>query len=85
MALYVIFDRGAGYYQWGGEFEDDMAALADFDAKVGIDPHGEGLEALRKQYDIRKVTPDQFAAVEAWQAAGAKAAEFPLDKLIMPL
>lgn len=75
---FVIFDRNAGFLQWSCLAADATAALADFDAAVGIDPNGIGLDAIFADYDIREVTDDQRAAVETWQEQGAKASEFPL-------
>lgn len=77
MTHYVIFDRNAGFLQWSGEYESAEEAIKAFDAKVGIDPHGKGLDAVAEEFDIRDVTAEQRAAVEHWWENGGKG-EFPL-------
>ena len=78
MPLFVIFDRNAGIYHWGGLASDDMDALAKFDSDVGIDLHGVGLDALRKDFQIVEVTEEQLVAVEEWWTSGRRTSEFPL-------
>jgi hypothetical protein len=78
MKHFVIFDRNAGLLQFSGEFASAEAAIEAFDADVGIDPHGQGLDAIAALYDTREVTAEQRAAVEDWCAHGSKADQFPL-------
>lgn len=77
---YAIFDRNAGLLQFICEAQDERDALGKFDANAGIDPQGEGLDAIfnRGDWDIREVTAEQVAALEAWADAGSPADRFPI-------
>ena len=79
-AHYAIFDRYVGLLQFLCTAENERDALGKFHADVGIDPQGEGLDAIfdRGDWDIREVTAEQVAALEAWAGAGSPADSFPL-------
>ncbi len=72
----LIFDRNVGMLQHVSDLEDEMAALAEFDAQVGIDPHGTGLNT--DEWKFYRVSDAMADKVCDWQARGAPAAEFPL-------
>ena len=78
MTHFVILNRTHGLLQWSGEYANAQAALADFDSNVGIDPNGEGLDVIADAYDVREVSAELRAAVEAWADAGAAADQSPL-------
>lgn len=72
----LIFDRNVGMLQHVSALEDEGAALAEFDADVGIDPHGTGLNA--DDWKFYRVDDAMADKVMDWQARGAPASEFPL-------
>lgn len=69
----LIFDRNAGFLQYVTDIEDEMKALEAFDAEIGIDPHGKGLNT--EDWIFCRVTDEE---VEDWLAHGASANKFPL-------
>ena len=73
MLNFVILDKNAGFLQHSCEAPDALAALASFHAEVNLGDYNSP-----DDWDIREVTADQRAAIEAWQDAGAPAADFPL-------
>jgi hypothetical protein len=72
----LIFDRNIGMLQHVSALEDEAAALAEFDADVGIDPNGTGLATC--DWKFYRVSDDMADKVMDWQARGAPASEFPL-------
>jgi hypothetical protein len=61
----AIFDKANGFLQFISPSADPMTALKQFDDEVGVDPNGEGLEAIREHYDFYICTPEQVALLEA--------------------
>ena len=68
MAHFIIFSDGPGAtLQWSGEAANAESAWHQIAADLG-DPAA---------YKVREVTADERAEVEAWDDAGADAAEAP--------
>lgn len=74
-AYYVILDKNVGHLQWYGKYESPEAALAAFDADVGIDPHDNGIDI--DDWQIVAVTPQELRRVKAWADRGHPADKCP--------
>jgi|APFre7841882724_1041349.scaffolds.fasta_scaffold22244_4 hypothetical protein len=61
MAYFAINDINAGYIQWVGEADDERDAIVRFDAHVGIDPHGLGLDKVSEELEVRELHSRQYA------------------------
>jgi len=76
MTAYIIQDTNIGFIQWiaeGAASPED--ALAQFDAEVGIDPDGKGLDV--DDWRITEATPEMVAEAENWAESGHPAPDAP--------
>jgi hypothetical protein len=72
----LIFDKSAGLLQWISSATDEMEALTEFDAAIGIDPNGKGLSL--DEWCFVLVSDEKAAKVQAWADAGSHTADDPL-------
>lgn len=69
MTTFAIFANGTFYGNFEASSQEE--AFKAVAAEIGGD--------VEDDFEYREVTAEEAAAVEAWWAAGAAAAEFPLD------
>jgi hypothetical protein len=72
----LIFDKNAGLLQWVSSHHNEMDALKEFDAAVGIDPNESGLNLDDWRFHL--VSDEKAAEVQAWIDAGSHTADDPL-------
>lgn len=71
-----ICDRNAGFVQWVSDKDDHMEALKEFNAAVGIDPHGKSLNI--GDWHFIDADEDLAAKLDAWVDEGYPASECPV-------
>lgn len=60
MAYYAIQDTNVGMIQFVTTADDAAHAVRLFDADVGIDPHGVGLEKVAETLEVTELTAAQY-------------------------
>lgn len=73
--MFAILDKNVGMVQWISDADSAEAALADFDANVGIDPDGKGLDI--SEWKILDVSKDQADELREWSDNGCHGSECP--------